>query len=339
MPCIEVVEVLVKRGCADLTNLLDDSTSFPVANGGLGDVFSGQLRDGTPVAIKTIRTHYDPHRSARVYHKQAAKEIYTWSKCKHPNVVGLVGLAVFRDCLAMISRWQENGTLPQYLSKNPSANRCKLSTSICAGLVYLHDNDIVRTLFIRHHNLRALLRLLTCCILAGARRPKRTLLQANVLVSKDGTAMLADFGNATMLYTSLQFTQSSTSITSTPRWTAPEILEGLTRHTEAGDVYSLGMTILETFTSKVPFPDKVDLALIFHVVLQKSIPTRPNKIIPPKSIDGDRLWSILTKCWTYNPKNRPIARGIWEGIKSITPDTLMVIGGKAEGKLKDNSKE
>ncbi|KEP50180.1 tyrosine kinase catalytic domain protein [Rhizoctonia solani 123E] len=311
MSCIEVLEVLVKHGCADLTNLLYDSTSFPVANGGLGDVFSGRLRDGIPVAIKTIRTHHDPHRSARVYHKQAAKEIYTWSKCKHPNVVELVGLAVFRDCIAMVSWWQENGTLPQYLSKNPSANRCKLSTSICAGLVYLHDNDIV------HGDLKG----------------------ANVLVSKDGTAMLADFGNATMLYTSLQFAQSSTSITSTPRWTAPEILEGLTRHTEAGDVYSLGMTILETFTSKVPFPDKVDLALIFHVVLQKSIPTRPNKIIPPKSIDGDRLWSILTKCWTYNPKNRPIARGIWEGIKSITPDTLMVIGGKAEGKLKDNSKE
>ncbi|KEP45749.1 tyrosine kinase domain protein [Rhizoctonia solani 123E] len=128
MSCNDVVSLLKNHGCDDLTKSLDQSacSRYPVANGGLGDVFFGQLRDGTAVAIKTIRSYYEPGQHARQYHKRAAKEIYTWSKCKHPNVVQLTGLAVFRDCLAMISRWEDNGSLLQYLSRNPTADRCNL---------------------------------------------------------------------------------------------------------------------------------------------------------------------------------------------------------------------
>ncbi|CAE6536401.1 unnamed protein product [Rhizoctonia solani] len=194
MPCTDIVAILTRHGCTDLTSSLDESacSSFPIANGGLGDVFRGRLINGMTVAIKTIRAYYDQGQLSRAYHKRAAREIYTWSKCKHPNVVELIGLAVFRECLAMISHWEENGTLLHYLSKHPSADRCHLSTSICAGLVYLHENDIV------HGDLKG----------------------ANILIAGDGRPMLMDFGNASLLDATLQFTQTNTGPSFSLRWTA-----------------------------------------------------------------------------------------------------------------------
>ncbi|KDN38528.1 hypothetical protein RSAG8_09417, partial [Rhizoctonia solani AG-8 WAC10335] len=313
MPCDEIVAVLAAHGCDDLTASVDESacSRYPIASGGLGDVFSGRLRDGTSVAIKTIRANYEPGQEARMYQKRAAREIYTWSKCKHPNIVHLIGLAVFHDCLAMISRWEMNGNLLQYLLWHPFADRCCLSASICAGLAYLHDNDIV------HGDLKG----------------------GNVLISQDGTPMLMDFGNAILQDATLQFTQTNTGPSFSLRWTAPEILEGtrFLAHTMVGDIYSLGMTILEALTSQVPFADKSERSLLTYIVLHKKLPTRPEKVIPTRSIDGDKLWAILIKCWSYDPKDRPDARAVWDAMKPITAENLKEIEGEDEGGSKGES--
>ncbi|KEP45995.1 tyrosine kinase catalytic domain protein, partial [Rhizoctonia solani 123E] len=286
--CTEVVALLNKHGCNDVTDSLDMSacSQHPFASGGFGDVFFGRLCDGTAVAIKTIRTYYKPGEEALVYNKQAAKEVYTWSKCKHPNVVQLTGLAVFRDCVAMVSRWEENGNLLSYLSSHSSTDRCNLSLAICDGLAYLHGITIV------HGDLKG----------------------ANVLIAQDGTPMLADFGNATLDISNptLGFTQNNTKPSFSLRWTAPEMFdEEGSVPTMAGDIYSLGMTILETFTSEIPFADKTDRWLLVHIFHRK-IPSRPEKVIPTRSIDGDKLWDILTKCWSYDPKDRPNAIEVWD---------------------------
>ncbi|CAE6427540.1 unnamed protein product [Rhizoctonia solani] len=304
MTCTDIVTILTRHGCANLTSSLDESacSKYPIAHGGLGDVFQGRLLNGTTVAVKTIRAYYHPGQLTRIYHKRAAKEIYTWSKCNHPNVVKLIGLAVFHECLAMISDWEVNGTLLHYLSKHPSADRCHLSTSICAGLVYLHKNVIV------HGDLKG----------------------ANILIAGDGRPMLMDFGNASLLDATLQFTQTDTEPSFSLRWTAPEILEGTSSHTIAADVYSLGMTILETFTSEVPFADESEQSLLVHILSRKKIPTRPGTIIPSRSINGNALWDILTRCWALDPKDRPSAGVVWHEIKSITPETLKALEVESE---------
>ncbi|CAE6500727.1 unnamed protein product [Rhizoctonia solani] len=298
MTCPEIVAILTANGCDDLTLSLDEPacSKYPIASGGLGDVFHGRLFDGTPVAIKTIRGYYDLGQVVRVYNKRAAREIYAWSKCKHPNVVELKGLAVFHECLAMVSRWEENGNLLQYLSRHPSADRCQLITSICAGLVYLHDNDIV------HGDLKG----------------------ANVLIARDGTPMLMDFGNASLLDPTVLFTQTNTGIKASLRWAAPEILEETSSYTTASDVYALGMTILEAFTSNVPFADKSDLSVLSRLSTRTLIPTRP-EVIPKRSIYGDKLWAILMKCWSYDPQDRPTVGAVWDVVKPLSPEKLKEI--------------
>ena len=52
--------------------------------------------------------------------QHAARELYTWNKCSHPNIMPLLGLAVFRDRIGMVAPWMENGTLRSYyLSDKP----------------------------------------------------------------------------------------------------------------------------------------------------------------------------------------------------------------------------
>ncbi|KAJ1304116.1 hypothetical protein OPQ81_008518 [Rhizoctonia solani] len=264
--------------------------------------FRAKLIDGSPIAIKTIRAYGISGSPAGKYQKRAAKELYTWSKCKHPNVVSLMGLAVFRNTLAMISLWEGNGNLLQYLSTHPSTDRCRLSTSICAGLAYLHENQIV------HGDLKG----------------------ANVLISEDGTPKLTDFGNAQLVEGTLQFTQTSTGPSYSPRWTAPEILKGKSAHTLAGDIYALGMTILEAFTGMVPFANKSDQALYIQVGVKRQTPQRPQDIIPETSIHGNVLWAILLSCWSFNPKRRPSAKWVWDSMKLITPDNLKEIEDEPE---------
>ncbi|KAH7325156.1 kinase-like domain-containing protein [Rhizoctonia solani] len=300
----DVIALLTKHNCADYTTYLDlfGSSQHPIANGGLGDVFKGRLLDGTPVAIKTIRAYGSSENSMGTYQKRAAKEIYTWSKCNHPNVVRLMGLAVFRNSLAMISRWEENRNLLHYLSHNQHVDRCRLSTSICAGLAYLHENEIV------HGDLKG----------------------DNVLIAGDGTPMLMDFGNASILDATLQFTQTKSGPSFSLRWTAPEILREKTAHTTAGDIYALGMTILEALTAEIPYPNKKDQAVLTMVLNKKKAPARPKKIIPETSIYGNTLWGILKSCWSHNPKSRPSIKVVCHVMTPLTPEMLQEIEDEDE---------
>ncbi|KAF8731493.1 kinase-like protein, partial [Rhizoctonia solani] len=293
----QILNLLTTHGCVDITPSIDLSlcSNHPVAAGGLGDIFVGRLRTGTRVAIKVFRSYHASNELAGKYHKAAAQEIHTWSKCQHPNVVELIGLTVFRECLAMVSEWEDNGNMPHYLSRNPSVNRCQLvsrvgvtclylsgvltpdsqSKSICAGVLYLHSMDI-----------------------------------ANVLIDRNGAPRLTDFGCASFLSATLHFTQTNTGPSYSVRWTAPEILRGKTGHTKEGDIYALGMTILEAFTTEVPFSDRSEISLYRHILDRKKTPSRPGSIIPERSILGNVLWAILMSCWSYNPAGRPTAQDV-----------------------------
>ncbi|KAG9117703.1 hypothetical protein FRC07_007331, partial [Ceratobasidium sp. 392] len=190
MPTSEIIAHLGDHGCKDITNQLNltSSSDFPISNGGFGDVYKVNLRDGTQVAIKTMRVQVNSTSEDTKHLKDAARELHTWAKCDHPNVLKLLGLAKFRDQIGMVSAWMENGSLPGYLSRNPDADRCKISTQICEGLAYLHRSNII------HGDLKGL----------------------NVLISDSGTPMLTDFGNAILWDRTLLFTATTMKASISP---------------------------------------------------------------------------------------------------------------------------
>ncbi|KAG8795970.1 hypothetical protein FRC12_007316 [Ceratobasidium sp. 428] len=218
----EIVLRLSLRGCANMTDQLDPATysERPISSGGFGDIYRGRLKDGTQVAVKTIRIYADSQDQKIL--KRAAHEIYAWSKCKHPNVQPLLGLAMFQGQIGMVARWESNGSLPQYLERRADVDRCTLSSQIAEGLSYLHASGVI------HGDLKG----------------------GNVLISQDGVARLVDFGNAKLQEYSLKFTQTSTKEALSSRWAAPELFEG-DPCSYATDVYALGMVRLGMYALRM----------------------------------------------------------------------------------------
>ncbi|CAE6507503.1 unnamed protein product [Rhizoctonia solani] len=287
MAAREVVSHLVAHGCRDLSGELDLASfgEYPVSHGGLSDIYRGELLDGARVAVKVLRVSIDNISREPKHLKHAARELHTWSRCKHPNIMPLLGLAVFRDRIGMVAIWMKHGNLPEYLKVVSGVNRYNMCVQICEGLSYLHHIRIVH------------------CDLKGA----------NVLVSDEGIPLLTDFGTSLVSDRTLRFTATTSGPSCTLRWSAAEILQETNPHTEASDVYALGM---ETISGEIPYYGKNEYNVIRLVTLERELPVRPT-CMPIGDGKTDKLWKLLVRCWSYEPESRPSAAEVTAAMKEI----------------------
>ncbi|KAG8705365.1 hypothetical protein FRC08_001704 [Ceratobasidium sp. 394] len=297
MPAANIIQHLVQHGCRDMTADLDSSScsEYPIANGGFGDVYRGQLGKGKRVAIKCMRVFEcpDAEEQQQKYLKRAAREIHTWSKLRHPHVLRLLGLVVYHDRIGMVSPWVERGTVRYYLTRTPEADRPQICTQIAGALLYLHQSGVI------HGDLKG----------------------DNVLVSDAGEPLITDFGNAILQERTLQFTSSTTGTHLSTRWAAPELLKGSVRSFEA-DIFALGMTILEVITGNLPYAGMGDVAVVLAIV-SNQLPERPETHIPRSSRHGDRLWSLFEGCCASEPAMRPVASTVKVKLSRIKPEDLV----------------
>ncbi|KAG8784725.1 hypothetical protein FRC12_018337 [Ceratobasidium sp. 428] len=280
MSASEIIAILTGHRCSDITGELDLDRCgrSPISGGGFGDVYKGTLKGGEKIAIKCARLYLqqDDVSGYKVL-KRAARELHTWSRLDHENILSLLGLAQFRDQMAMVSPWMDNGTLLYYISRYPAADRYQLCIDISDGVTYLHQNGTV------HGDIKG----------------------ANVLISDKGVAKLADFGCTEMNSSSLHFTTTTSGVNLSMRWAAPEILNGQGARSNEADVYALGMTFLEVLTGKVPFSSKDDIAVYIAVTVKLQMPDRPPEFPSLTSDEADKLWEIIVSSCAHSPLDRP----------------------------------
>ncbi|QRW23052.1 hypothetical protein RhiXN_08088 [Rhizoctonia solani] len=65
------------------------------------------------------------------------------------------------------------------------------------------------------------------------------------------------------------------------------------------------MTILEAFTTEVPFSGRSDISLYRHIVDRKKTPSRPGSIIPERSILGNVL-RVLRNGYDFNAERHAL---------------------------------
>ncbi|CAE6469763.1 unnamed protein product [Rhizoctonia solani] len=288
----QIFDCLIGAGCIDLSSEMDirQDTAMIMSGGGFGDIWVGQLYNGTKVAIKTWRTNTLEcchHKTM----KRAARELFYWSRMQHQNIHKLLGVILFKDqYLGMVSEWMANGNLHEYLRKNPKVDCFQLCNDVASGIDYMHRESTV------HGDLKA----------------------ANVLVSADGIARISDFDFSIISgITTLVFSESSNTRTGSIRWTAPEILcEEVIKRNTYSDIYALAMTMLEIFTRDVPYPDcRSDFSVITRVT-QGTLPTRPIKQLK-NDHQGDLMWQLLLDCWRRTPRERPSSRKVVGALQRV----------------------
>ncbi|CAE6492025.1 unnamed protein product [Rhizoctonia solani] len=279
----QILGIFKSRGVHDLTGELDSSATpaYPVAVTGLADIYRARLLNGSSVALKCLRVLSwgdAPDKSL----KEISRELYTWSKCKHPNVLELIGISQFRGQIALISPWMMKGSLVNFLRNEPNVSRYELCTQLAGAITYLHDVGIV------HGDIKG----------------------SNILVSEDCKIKLGSFENAQISQNSIQFSVSEETSALSIRWAAPElIMEENHRATLHTDVYSLGMTILVRQLSTPP-----------AAMVRGVLPKRPAQLANGENLP-DVVWSLLLSCWNVDPPSRPSASEVWEAMKTLTSAT------------------
>ncbi|QRV84732.1 FHA domain protein [Ceratobasidium sp. AG-Ba] len=299
------MSILSRAGCPVVTDQLDILRCSPygVNGGGQGDIYAGFLCSGDKVAIKTgrgdqsldvARGHITLKvRSTRKCILQAglidrtmilltqrvAREVYTWFKVDHQNVAQLLGMAMFRGHIAMVSSWIEPGDFYKFINRFPNANRMDLCVQVARGLSHLHESRIV----------------------FGDLKAVGTLYHA-------GLVKLTDFGLSILEGSGIIFTVTSTgnAVRGTTHWMAPELFRGSIRCSFEADMYALAMTFIEMFTDDIPFPGLMEAVVILKVVYEGEIPARPQRLIVG-SVQHDWWWSFMQRCWSREPSVRPKA--------------------------------
>ncbi|KAJ7057704.1 kinase-like domain-containing protein [Mycena amicta] len=257
----------------------------PIAAGSFADVWKGTIRNET-VSVKIMRVYLD--NDVETLLREISQEGLIWRQLAHPNLLPFFGAYYLQGAhgrLCLVSPWMENGDISRYLKTNLSADKLSLTLDVALGLEHLHSLKLV------HGDLKAV----------------------NILVTRSGRAVLADFGLSSITDSKITTSGSIAKAGGTVRWQAPELFRG-NSNSFASDVYAFACVCYEIFTGNIPFYDLPnDVAVMFHVV-QGGRPKHPDP--HPRTGPSTRtglpvsLWRLMQQCWSENPKDRPTATEI-----------------------------
>ncbi|RCK55550.1 Cytokinesis protein sepH [Candida viswanathii] len=255
-----------KRSNTRLCNALENFEFITlVGNGAFASVYKAlNLTTNQVVAIKQIRIEKDQDVGTLM------GEIDLLKILKHPNIVKYHGFVKTSVSLNVILEYCEGGSLRQLYKKLkkglPETQIINYVSQILHGLTYLHEQGVV------HRDVKA----------------------ANVLLTDKGDVKLADFGVATKV-NSQHFT-----VVGTPNWMAPETVLGGEGICTASDIWSLGATIIELFTTNPPYHDLNPMATL-HAIGTDEHPPLPKSI---SSLARD----FLLECFQKQPNLRISAK-------------------------------
>lgn len=247
-----------------------------IGEGGVAIVYKAMdNRLGRTIALKLLREQYaaDPAFIARFQNEARAvaslsnPHIVTIYDFGSTGPMGATGTSTYYIAMQYI----EGPTLKQYLEQKKRlgpSEAIDITTQILQGLAAAHAKGIVH----------------------------RDMKPQNVLLTKDGRALVSDFGIAKAL-TTPSLTEQGMTI-GTAEYMAPEQAQGLTVGPTA-DIYAVGIILYEMLTGVLPFNGTTPVEVAMKQVTQPPRPPREiNPAIPPA------LQDIILKALAKDPAVR-----------------------------------
>lgn len=267
----------------DQSALLDDRYRLDerIGIGGSADVWraTDQVLN-REVAVKVMREVGDPTQRARF-----VDEARTLAGLNHPGLIVLLDAGIRGEHPYLVMTFADNATLASRISAGPieSAFVKSIGVQVANALAYAHGCGIVH----------------------------RDVKPGNVLLCGDDRALLADFGIARLVGSTVHHTQDGNTIGS-PAYLAPEQVTG-EEVTPAADVYALGLVLLEALTAERAFRGTPVEAAVARLTAA-----------PPMPVSLDPGWRALLARMTHRvPEDRPTAQEVAE---ELARDEFLING-------------
>uniref|UniRef100_A0A8C0BKL5 Focal adhesion kinase 1 n=1 Tax=Buteo japonicus TaxID=224669 RepID=A0A8C0BKL5_9AVES len=240
-----------------------------IGEGQFGDVHQGVYMSpenpAMAVAIKTCKNC-----TSDSVREKFLQEALTMRQFDHPHIVKLIGV-ITENPVWIIMELCTLGELRSFLQVR------KYSLDLASLILYAYQLSTA------------------LAYLESKRFVHRDIAARNVLVSATDCVKLGDFGLSRYMEDSTYYKASKGKLPI--KWMAPESIN-FRRFTSASDVWMFGVCMWEILMHGVkPFQGVKNNDVIGRIENGERLPMPPN--CPPT------LYSLMTKCWAYDPSRRP----------------------------------
>ncbi|XP_060790516.1 protein-tyrosine kinase 2-beta isoform X2 [Neoarius graeffei] len=239
-----------------------------LGEGFFGEVHEGVYKSKTGERVSVaVKTCKD---CAADVKEKFMSEAVIMKKLDHPHIVRLIGI-IEEDPVWIVMELYQYGELGNYLIENQhklaNVTLILYSLQVCKALAYLEGMNMVH----------------------------RDIAVRNVLVAKADCVKLGDFGLSRYIEEEEYYKASLSRLPI--KWMAPESIN-FRRFTSASDVWMFAVCVWEIMSrGQQPFFWLENKDVIIQLEQGMRLP-KP-ELCPPA------LYSLMTCCWTYDPKERP----------------------------------
>ena len=230
-----------------------------VGSGGMADVFRAKChRLNRYVAIKILKQDYSEDTKFVTKFRGEAQAI---AGISHPNIVGIYDVGEENGMYYIVMELVDGITLKKYIEEKGKLSvkeAVGISLQIANGLEAAHSNHIIH----------------------------RDIKPQNILIARDGTAKVTDFGIAKAASSNTITANAMGSV----HYISPEQARG-GYSDEKSDIYSLGVTMYEMLSGTLPFNGESAVAIALAHIQEEAVPLAALDATIPKGISN-----IVNKC-------------------------------------------
>jgi len=242
-----------------------------IALGGSAEVWHARDRKlNRAVAVKRLHAHLLPDAASR---RRLAAEARAAARLAHPGIVEIYDVDTEGEMPVLVMELVDGESLAARLDRGgplPADEAARIAADVGDALYHAHRQGIIH----------------------------RDVKPGNVLLGRDGSTRLVDFGIAHSLAAAAERLTLDGSVVGTPRYMAPEQLTDGAIGPRT-DLFGLGLLLHEMLTGRLPFKATAPVALAEE---QAAGPPPVNGIEPP-------LAALIRACLEPNAEKRPVHAG------------------------------